>query len=80
MSHERTARQLAREIERLTGEPVKVRGMWLYGLYLEGADFQHSLGGKPWDVLSPAEQESICRALGRPDLIPLLGLDAPEED
>lgn len=80
MSHERTAKQLAREIERITGEPAKVKGMWLYGLYLEVAGAQYPLGSKPWDVLSPAEQESICRAIGRPDLIALLGLDAPEED
>lgn len=80
MSHERTAKQLAREIERITGEPVRVRGMWLYGLYLEVAGSQYPLGSKPWDVLSPAEQESICRWIGRPDLIPLLGLDAPAED
>ena len=54
--------------------------MWFYGLYLEVAGSQYPLGSKPWEVLSPAEQESICRALGRPELIPLLGLDAFEED
>jgi len=80
LSHEPTAKQLAREIERITGESVRVRGMWLYGLYLEVGDSQYSLGTKPWDVLSPAEQESICRWIGRPDLIPLLGLDALAED
>lgn len=80
MSHERTPRQLAREIERITGEPARVRGMWLYGLYLEVAGSEYPLGSRPWDVLSPAEQESICRAIGRPELIPLLGLDASEED
>jgi hypothetical protein len=80
LSHERTPRQFAREIERITGEPAKVRSMWLYGLYLEISGSQYPLGSKPWDVLSPAEQESICRAIGRPDLIALLGLDASDED
>lgn len=80
MSHARTAEQLAREIERITGDPVRVRRMWLHGLYLDVAGSQYPLGLKPWEVLSPAEQESICRVIGRPDLIPLLGLDAPAED
>lgn len=79
MSHARTAKQLAREIERITGEPVRVRSLWL-SVYLEVAGSQYALGVKPWDVLSPADQESICRWIGRPDLIPLLGLDAAAED
>ena len=80
MSHARTAKQLAKEIERITGEPARVHGMWFYGLYLEVAGSQHALGTTPWEVLSPADQESICRLIGRPDLISLLGLDAPTED
>lgn len=80
MSHERTAGQLAKEIERITGDHVKLRRRWFSGLYLDIAGAHYPLGLKDWDVLSPAEQESICRAIGRPDLISLLGLDAPDDD
>lgn len=78
MSHERTAEQLAKEIERMTGDRVRIRRKWFLGLYLDVAGAHYPLGLKDWDVLSPADQESICRAIGRPDLIPLLGLDAPK--
>ena len=79
MSHERTPEQLAQEIEHLTGEEVRICWMWFYGLYLEVAGSQYSLGLTN-RLLSPADQESICRAVGRPDWIVLLGLDVPESD
>ena len=80
MSHERTAAQLARDIEHITGERARTRWMWLSGLYLEIGGFQYPLGVRAWDVLSPADQESICRAIGRPDLIVLLGLDPDDQE
>lgn len=80
MSHKRTAEQFAREIEHITGDPIRVRRKWFLGLYLDIAGAHYPLGLRDWEVLSPADQESICRAIGRPDLIPLLGLNAPDED
>jgi len=55
------------------------------GTYLVlGADEKtgavYEIGGSKWQVLSPVEQESICRALQREDWIVLLGLRPIDED
>ncbi|HEY0782250.1 MAG TPA: hypothetical protein VGE98_07345 [Thermoanaerobaculia bacterium] len=81
MSHERTAGQLIQEIERLTGVEIKLRRTWGQRWYLEDSETgnQVALGGGKRDRLSPSEQESICRALGREHLIVDLGLGALDD-
>jgi hypothetical protein len=81
MSHERTVEQLTREIDHLTGVRILIRWMPFYGLYLEDTETwsRYPLGKKnKKEILTPAEQESICRGLHREHWILLLGLDAPQ--
>lgn len=52
------------------------------GLYLQDLETGNVYGlgeGSRWRVLSPAEQEGICRGLGLIELLDLLGLD-PRDD
>jgi len=81
MSHDRTAGQLVKDIEHLSG--VKIKLLWRKGgWYLEDSETGNHFSLGPltkWDVLSPCEQASICRALSREHLIVLLGLDAPDD-
>ncbi|MFY9820001.1 MAG: hypothetical protein WAM82_01380 [Thermoanaerobaculia bacterium] len=82
MSHERTVEQLTREIDHLTGVRIRIRWTPFYGLYLEDTETgsRYSLGKThKKEILSPVEQESICRGLHREHWIVLLGLDAPED-
>ncbi|MFL6231603.1 MAG: hypothetical protein ACJ76N_00550 [Thermoanaerobaculia bacterium] len=81
MSHERTVEQLAKEIEHITGTRVRIGWIPFYGIYLEDTETgnRYSLGRThKKEILTPGEQESICRSLGREHWIVLLGLDAPQ--
>ena len=81
----RTVRKRVRDVEHMTG--VEVRLLWIFysGLYLEDSETgaQYALGRMSSDhLLTPEEQESICRGLHREHWIVLLGLDpsADEDD
>lgn len=81
MSHERTIEQLAREIEHLTGTRVRIGWTPFSGIYLEDTETgaRYSLGmTHKREILTPSEQESICRSLHREHWIVLLGLDPPQ--
>lgn len=81
-SHERNLKAFVDEIRHLTGERLVIRWRFLSGAYLEdektGALYQ--IGGHKWQILSPSQQESICRGLQREDWIALLGLGPTDED
>jgi len=78
-SHDRTVLQLVKEIAYITGVVIKVRWKPLYGLYLEDAETGAvsilGWGYSRWSLLSPADQENICRELRREHLIVQLMLD-----
>lgn len=81
MSHERTVEQLAKELEHITGVKLRIGWVPFYGIYLEDRETgnRYSLGkGTKKDILTPREQESICRSLHREHWIVLLGLDTPQ--
>lgn len=83
MSHERTVEQMVQEIEHLTGVKVRARWMPFYGLYLEDSETEnrYPLGSASKKaILSPGEQESICRGLYREHWIVLLGLSTPQDE
>lgn len=83
MSHERTVGQLVAEIEHLTGRRIRVRWLPFQGLYLQDEETGNIYGlgeGSRWRILSPADQESICRGLHMAELLDLLGLDQPGDD
>jgi hypothetical protein len=70
----------------LTGEEV-LQIKWSYspgraGMYLEdvttGNTYLFSWRFTRWTMLPPTLQESICRALNRPDWLAALGLAPPE--
>jgi hypothetical protein len=53
------------------------------GLYLQDKMTGNVYGlgeGSRWRLLSPAEQEGICRGLDLIEMIDLLGLDPPQDD
>jgi hypothetical protein len=81
-SHDRSVQAFVDEIWRLTGERLVVRWRLWTGVYLEdektGAVYQ--IGGNKWQVLSPSQQESICRGLQRKDWVVLLGLRPIDDD
>lgn len=82
MSHERTIEQFTREVEHLTGVKIRARWMPFFGIFLEDTETwnRYALGKEHKKaILSPAEQESICRGLGREHWIVLLGLGGPED-
>jgi hypothetical protein len=82
MSHERTVEQFAREVEHITGIKIRVGWMPFYGIYLEDSETwnRYALGKMhKKEILSPADQESICRGLSREHWIVLLGLGSPED-
>ena len=80
---ERTLKQFVADVAHLTGVRVGLhRGPLFMGVYLEDEETgnTYEVGLVPWGKrLSPADQESICRALGRPEWCDLLGLDAVED-
>lgn len=86
MSHERTIRQFVRDVKDATGVEIRVqydffRGMyWGRSLVDSETGSQYVLGRVFPHVLSPEEQESICRGLHRKEWIVLLGLTPPEDD
>jgi hypothetical protein len=65
LSHERTVRQFAAELDHLSGFKVVVK-LTKSGYFLEGQNGERSsLGDKgPNDLLSSREQEAICENLG----------------
>jgi len=82
MSHERTVEQLAREIEHLTGVKLRIRWIPFYGIFLEDTESGNRYAtGKVHknEVLSPADQEGLCRGLGREHWMVLLGLRASDD-
>ena len=82
MSHERTVEQLTREIDHITGVKLRIRWLPFYGLFLEDSETWnwYPLGkSHKREVLTPREQESICRGLHREHWIVLLGLDDPQD-
>ena len=78
-SHDRTVLQFVKEVEHLTGVVLKLRWRPAYGLYVEDTETQAvsvlGWGYHRWSLLSPAEQENICRELHREHLIVQLMLD-----
>jgi hypothetical protein len=83
MSHQRTVVQFVQEVEHVTGVRVRIRWMFYYGMYLEDPETgnQYAMGpGSENRVLSPEEQESICRGLNRKQWVTLLGLNLPEDE
>jgi len=81
MSHERTVGGFVKDIEHLSGVKIKLVRLWS-GWYLEDCETgnQYHLGIlRKWDVLSPSDQESICRGLFREHWIVLLGLGGPDD-
>lgn len=81
MSHERTVGQLVGEIDHVTGVKVKIRRIAFSGTYLEDTETgnTHALGMVTRnDLLTPEEQESICRGLHREHWLVLLGLRAED--
>jgi hypothetical protein len=81
MSHERTVEQLTKEIEHITGARVRIGWIPFYGIYLEDTETgnRYSLGKThKREILTPGEQEGICRGLCREHWIVLLGLDLPQ--
>ena len=82
MSHERTVEQLVKEIDHLSGVKVRIGWFPTYGLYLEDCETgsRYPLGPvtKKY-ILSPGDQESVCRGLSREHWIVLLGLNAPDD-
>ena len=82
MSGDRTVKVFARDIDHLTGVKIEVKWIPLFGLYLRDSETgsTYALGGSIWTVLSPDEQQSICRALHRVEWMTLLGLDGPDDD
>ena len=82
MRHDRTVAKFVAEVEHLTGRRIGIRWMPFRGLYLLDLERGNVYGlgeGSRWRVLSPAEQEGICRGLGLIELLDLLGLD-PRDD
>ena len=80
MSHERTVEQLSRELEHITGVKLRIGWVPFYGIYVEDTETgnRYSLGKvTKKDILTPREQESVCRGLHREHWIVLLGLDTP---
>ena len=80
---DRTLAAFVEEVRHQTGEPLALKWRFWRGTYLvlgadEGAVYE--IGGSKWQVLSPIEQESICRALQREDWIVLLGLRPIDDD
>jgi hypothetical protein len=83
MNAERTVKQLAAEIEHVTGVRIRIGWIPLYGLFLRDTETGniYALGlVRKSEVLSPGEQESVCRGLHREKWLVLLGLDAPKEE
>lgn len=81
-SHDRKARAFVDEIWHLTGERLRIDWSPFTGLSLkdETTGAAYWLGGHVWQVLSPAQQESICRGLGREEWVVLLGLRPADAD
>jgi len=83
-SHDRTVLQLVREIEHLTGVAIKIRWTPFYGLYLQDAETGavSVLGGgyHRWSLLSPADQENVCRELNLQHVIVQLMLTDTESE
>src|SRR5262245_32871254 len=83
MSVDRTVREFVREVDHVTGVRIRIGWIPLRGLYLEDVETgcRYALGGAgKTTVLTPSEQESICRGLHREHLLLPLGLDAPDDD
>jgi hypothetical protein len=83
MPDDRTVRQFVDEIDHITGVKVKIWWIPFRGLYLKDTETGnvYALGEvTKRTVLSPGEQESVCRSLFREEWLVLLGLDAPQDD
>jgi hypothetical protein len=85
LSHERIIRQFVQDIKDATGVVIRVRHDFYRGVY-QGRSLVDSETGSEYvlgrvfrHMLSPEEQESICRALHREEWIVLLGLNPPED-
>lgn len=83
MPDERTVKQLATEIEHVTGVKIRIGWIPFHGLFLRdtetGNTYPLGLMTKR-EILSPGEQESVCRGLFREEWLVLLGFDAPQDD
>jgi hypothetical protein len=86
LSHERSIRQFVQDIKDATGVSIRVRHDFYRGVY-QGKSLVDSETGSEYvlgrvfrHVLSPEEQESICRELHRKEWMVLLGLNPPEDD
>jgi hypothetical protein len=81
-SHPRSVKEFVLEVMDVTDEEVlAIRWDFRAGMYLEDLTTGNTyrLGWiNRWAMLSPALQESICRALNRTDLLVLLGLTPPD--
>jgi hypothetical protein len=77
--HDRTVAQFVKEIDHVAGLRIKLGWRPASGLFLEdtetGAFSVLGWGMHRWSVLSPADQENICRELNREHLIVQLMLD-----
>ena len=83
MSHERTVERFVKDVEYITGVKIRIRWMPFHGLFLEdtetGSTYPLGQSSKK-GILSPGEQESICRGLHREHWTILLGLDPPQDE
>lgn len=79
----RTLKQFVDDARRANGARLSLRHSLFRGVYLEDEETgnTYEVGLVRWrEVLSPAVQASICRALFRPQLAELLGLDPIDDD
>ena len=86
VSHERTIRQFVQDVKDATGVAIRVRHDFYRGVY-QGRSLVDSETGSEYvlgrvfpQVLSPEEQESICRGLHRKEWMVLLGLNPPQDE
>jgi len=79
----RTVEEFVREIDHVAGIKIRIGWTLFLGIFLKdtetGLDYALGQGTSKKTLLSPREQESICRSLNREHLLDLLGLD-PDSD
>ncbi|HEY0513799.1 MAG TPA: hypothetical protein VGH73_17960 [Thermoanaerobaculia bacterium] len=83
MGFDETVEGFVKKIEHVTGVRIRIRWIPLSGLYLQDVETGNTYAlGRVWKttLLSPEEQESICRGLNRQHLMLPLGLNAPDDD